>query len=383
MINLRYHIVSIVAVFLALGIGTALGGTLLDRYTVDLLNNSISSAEARIKSTEKENRRLDALMDDAQARDEALINSSSALLGDQLLNTTVLMITAPGVDVDVANDLGATLAAAGADVRGILALRDPMTFPDDRVSDGLAEAVGEDPGDVGAVRRAVLEQLEESLVAAGRPAPAPGDEPEPGSTGPTTTMPGDPAPGPTTTVPPTTAPAPSTTEPGSDPAAPTTTVVPSDDDGGQLADGSQPEIIDALLASDYVRLVRPDGEDDTRPVLEQAGYRFVFVTDPSADAAANEILIDVLSADNGERALPAVVVSATSPKTDPSEERTPSAVDRVRASSRLAERFSTVDDVETFSGLMAMVLATQDLDRPVVGHYGQGDGAVAVLPPPR
>ena len=31
MINLRYHIVSITAVFLALGIGTALGGTFLDR----------------------------------------------------------------------------------------------------------------------------------------------------------------------------------------------------------------------------------------------------------------------------------------------------------------------------------------------------------------
>ena len=35
MINLRYHIVSITAVFLALGIGLTLGSTFLDRVTVD------------------------------------------------------------------------------------------------------------------------------------------------------------------------------------------------------------------------------------------------------------------------------------------------------------------------------------------------------------
>ena len=39
MINLRYHIVSITAVFLALAIGVVMGTSFLSRATVDLLND--------------------------------------------------------------------------------------------------------------------------------------------------------------------------------------------------------------------------------------------------------------------------------------------------------------------------------------------------------
>ena len=51
MINLRYHIVSLTAVFLALAIGVLLGGTYLDKYTVDQLDQSITNAEERIRET--------------------------------------------------------------------------------------------------------------------------------------------------------------------------------------------------------------------------------------------------------------------------------------------------------------------------------------------
>ena len=40
MINLRYHIVSIVAVFLALGIGVLMGSTIVDRAIVSTLRSS-------------------------------------------------------------------------------------------------------------------------------------------------------------------------------------------------------------------------------------------------------------------------------------------------------------------------------------------------------
>ena len=59
MINIRYHIVSITAIFLALGIGTLLGSTFLDRATVDQLDRNIRNAEARIADTEQENGRLE------------------------------------------------------------------------------------------------------------------------------------------------------------------------------------------------------------------------------------------------------------------------------------------------------------------------------------
>ena len=53
MINLRYHIVSIIAVFLALAIGVVMGTSFLGKATVDQLKTQISRAESRIDATEK------------------------------------------------------------------------------------------------------------------------------------------------------------------------------------------------------------------------------------------------------------------------------------------------------------------------------------------
>ena len=75
MINLRYHIVSLTAVFLALAIGVLLGGTYLDKYTVDQLDQSITNAEERIRETRAENDRLRGEVGDAQARNAVNIRS--------------------------------------------------------------------------------------------------------------------------------------------------------------------------------------------------------------------------------------------------------------------------------------------------------------------
>ena len=45
-INLRYHIVSITAVFLALGIGLAFGAAFIDRATVDQLERNLNRIES-------------------------------------------------------------------------------------------------------------------------------------------------------------------------------------------------------------------------------------------------------------------------------------------------------------------------------------------------
>ncbi|NLA37006.1 MAG: copper transporter, partial [Actinobacteria bacterium] len=47
MINLRFHIVSIVAVFLALAIGILTGSTLLDRATIEVLQDRQTSLDNR------------------------------------------------------------------------------------------------------------------------------------------------------------------------------------------------------------------------------------------------------------------------------------------------------------------------------------------------
>lgn len=360
MINLRYHIVSITAVFLALGIGVALGGTFLDRYTVDVLDRNISSAEERIRDTEDENARLDAEIAAADARDEALIDTGSAeLFAGELEALPVLIVSSQGVDGDLLTELRQSLVRADADLRGTLELRDDLDLRDD-VDEALAEAVGEDPSDPDAVRTAVNGELIDALAAAGEPDPEAEGEPDAGGTpgGPTATT------GPTTT----------TTTPG----APSGGGADEDeDDAGP--DGTQPEIVTTLLELDLLRLTPGPGLTEDDPILEQRGYRYVFVGGPGLDPSATRVMASLLPTPARD-GLPAVVVSASVPVDAGDEEPTATIVEAVRANDERAAVYSTVDDVEHFTGLSSTILVLRDLGTAETGHYGQAPGASAVLP---
>ena len=55
MINLRYHIVSITAVFLALGIGITMGSTFLGRGALERIDQNVKNAQEQVRRTNKEN----------------------------------------------------------------------------------------------------------------------------------------------------------------------------------------------------------------------------------------------------------------------------------------------------------------------------------------
>ena len=58
MLNLRYHVISLVAVFLALGIGVIMGVTVINRGIVDQLQKRLDGVEASDRKTRRENDRL-------------------------------------------------------------------------------------------------------------------------------------------------------------------------------------------------------------------------------------------------------------------------------------------------------------------------------------
>ena len=58
MLNLRYHVISLVAVFLALGIGVLMGSTVVNRGVVDQLRKRLDGVEASDRKTRSENDRL-------------------------------------------------------------------------------------------------------------------------------------------------------------------------------------------------------------------------------------------------------------------------------------------------------------------------------------
>ncbi len=346
MINFRYHIVSITAVFLALGIGTALGSTFLDRYTVDLLDRNISSAEARIRATDAENDRLKRQVDDAQARDRELLASGGPqLLAERLVDVPVIAVVAAGVDGDTVDTVEEVLAATGADLRGSLVLSDKLAFPDEVDAD-LADDLGLQDPDVDELRAAVADQLANALLAAGVAVDGAHE--------------------------------------GTDTTTTTTVAAPDGQPAPIGPDGTQPEVLTTLLARGYLRFDAAPEIDGADPLLEVPGYRFVFVSQSGLEASANEVLISLLPTGVTAGVLPAVVVSPSVPvRTDPdAPEPEPSAVAAIRADDDLAARYATVDQVETFSGQVSTVLALDQVSTAKPGHYGQADGAQAVVPPP-
>lgn len=364
MINIRYHIVSITAIFLALGIGTLLGSTFLDRATVDQLDRNIRNAEERIAETEAESRQLAELVDRANDRDLGLIRASEALLAGQLTDQPVLIVAAPGVDGGTVDTLRLILENADADLRGTLELRDDLAFVDGVDAD-LAEELGLDPDEVEGAE--VRDRLVAALVAAGAPA-EPAEPVDPGTE--------EPGAGTTTEAP--------------DEVTPTTGADGATDGEGPdgVGDGDEasatdegPDVVRALLDADVVRLDPGPASTAEDPILERSGYRYVYVTQPGLDPAADDLLLSLLPAEETEPPLPAVVVSATAPPlAEGAEEPPPTAVTRVRADATRAELYDTVEDIDTYLGLSSTVMLLRAEPGTAAGHYGQGEDATALAP---
>lgn len=138
MINLRYHIVSLVAVFLALGMGIVMGTTVIDRVTVDALNNRLNEVQAAVNDMRAENRRLSGEVKNGkdfadQARDH--------LVGGELRGVPVLVVAVSGVDRRAVDALGEALVVAGATVEGTVWFNTKMRLDTDGDARALAAAL--------------------------------------------------------------------------------------------------------------------------------------------------------------------------------------------------------------------------------------------------
>jgi hypothetical protein len=78
---------------------------------------------------------------------------------------------------------------------------------------------------------------------------------------------------------------------------------------------------------------------------------------------------------------PAPVVVASAGVGDHPERTRLATVGPIRALDPVNKNVSTVDNLESFDGDAAVVLALDDLNE-IHGHYGVGDGASSLLPPP-
>jgi hypothetical protein len=120
MIDFRYHLVSIVAVFLALAIGIVLGSTELQGHTIDVLQSTSDSLRSQLTATGAER---DSYQAQATASDQFLQTAEPALLKDRLYDQRVVLITEPGAGSDVISGARRAAGLAGATVTGQISLQ--------------------------------------------------------------------------------------------------------------------------------------------------------------------------------------------------------------------------------------------------------------------
>jgi Copper transport outer membrane protein, MctB len=129
MIDFRYHVVSLVSVFLALAVGIALGAGPLK----DPIGNTLTGQVKSLRQ-EKQGLRddLTAAEDAVQRRDTFITGVGSALTHEQLGGRSIVVVTLPGADTSGLNSLTSTLKSAGATVTGRVDVKPAWTDPNQR-----------------------------------------------------------------------------------------------------------------------------------------------------------------------------------------------------------------------------------------------------------
>lgn len=307
MISFRFHLISLIGVFLALGIGIAVGASVVDRATVSTLEEQVDNVGARAERTNAENDRLRRELDRWQTFAD---QTGDELVEGRLVGVEIVVVGVQGVDRGPLDRLRQSMTAAGAHVRATVWLTGKLRLEEPADVAALSDVLVVAPGPADLVRRSVVERL---AAAWGTGAPSPLAE---------------------------------------------------------LRDRGFLEIEQAA-----------DAAVDPR-ALVTAGTRFVVVSDAEPDVP-NEELAGPLVSELGEQA--ALRVLAVEPGRDATEKepaRRAVFVGPLRSDDETNGRVSTVDNLESYRGRIAAVLALADLGVGKIGHYGIGPHASRMVPEP-
>jgi len=125
-IDFRYHLVSIVSIFLALAVGIVLGAGPLKGDIGTRLTEQMTALRAEKTQLRTD---LDTANREASARDAFSSEVAPAVLRGRLTGKTVAVVVAPGVDADLVKSATASLVAAGAKVGSTVTLTDAWADP--------------------------------------------------------------------------------------------------------------------------------------------------------------------------------------------------------------------------------------------------------------
>ena len=345
MINLRYHIVSVVAVFLALGIGLALGSTFVDSILVNELedqvnefkldrdeairikdqavadqNSSLEDNEVLRAEGVKQRQRHDEQLEDfrassieeidairnqsemARATNNLLLNSIENLMPrGHLEGTSWVMLAPTGVDRSAMSEIREVLTRSDGEYLGTLWIRPAMNFEDPETSSALAEIYAIE-SDAVAVSEATISRLAASLLA--------------------------------------------------------------NDEATSQETGSANGVIARLSDLGLIRFDRYQSAL-TIEELSNSANRIIFVNDSEHTDLHQDFIVPLIQeiTDRGGNGVGAVIELQISDATRGQ------VVDRIRDDSDLAKGWSTFDDIDSLEDRLGLLVGLGRL--PVVGHYGE------------
>ncbi len=145
MINFRYHVISIVAIFLALGLGMLIGAGVLDRVTVARLESSVHSLRSDLDESRAS---IKGLQDQAGQTNALVKNLAPRVTHDVLLGRQVLLVRAGGGQ-GWEGAVGDAVKLAGAADGGSIVFTNRWSLADPKDSERLSTALGTtlDPND--------------------------------------------------------------------------------------------------------------------------------------------------------------------------------------------------------------------------------------------
>ena len=127
MIDFRYHLVSLIAVFLAVALGIVIGTTQLNEPILADIENQVSDLEQDKRALEDRTQELQAQVDSADAFGAAV---APALVEGSLADRRVLLVvTGDDVQTEIVDEVGALIGEAGGTTTGTIRLQPGYTDP--------------------------------------------------------------------------------------------------------------------------------------------------------------------------------------------------------------------------------------------------------------
>lgn len=132
MIDFRYHLVSLIAVFLAVALGIVIGTTQLNGPILDDLESQVDALERDKRSLEDRTQALEGQLDTTEEFTDVV---APALVEGTLTGRSVLLVVAnDGVAAEDVEQVGSLVARAGGTVAGQISLTPAFSDPSSEAS---------------------------------------------------------------------------------------------------------------------------------------------------------------------------------------------------------------------------------------------------------